>query len=160
TVAAPNVLNPNTGEINIAGITGTFKYKYSMTSKCGTSTAIAYIHPLKDRFLRRTDTVAVCKDELRSRNININRILGLEINGGTWSYNPALNQYLKPFPISSSYSGTLVFDAYLAWQDAAFPTSVYHGDANAKKFSFTYNTSGSCVGGVFNKEIVIVVTEY
>jgi hypothetical protein len=166
-IGAPDINNPSTGAVNTAGMTGTFKYGYSMTSKCGVSSAIAYIHPLKNKFQRYIDTITVCKAEERSRNININSILGFDVNGGTWTYNSPVNpdntvaSNVKTYPPTSSYYGALIFDAYQAWQDATHTdySINYHGDATAKKFVFHYTATGSCLGDV-NKEIVIVVTEF
>jgi hypothetical protein len=162
---APDI-NSATGEINTAGITGLSKYKYSMTSKCGTGTAIAYVYPLKNRLLRHVDTIAICKDEERSRNIHINSILGLDVNGGTWVYDNSVNpdntveSNVKTYPSTSSYYGALIFDAYQAWHDATDTdySIDYRGDTGAKKFVFRYTATDSCFGNV-DKEIVIVVTE-
>jgi hypothetical protein len=166
TASAPNILNPETGEINSAGLLYLSKYRYSMVSKCGKNSAIAYINPLKNRFPRHIDTIVVCKDEERSRSILINRILGLEIKGGTWTYpfNPGntVSSNMKTVPVSSSYYGAEVFDAYQAWKDAqdAVYSINYRGDANAKNFVFRYTAPAddSCIGAV-SKDIVIVVTE-
>jgi hypothetical protein len=159
---ASPAINPQTGEINSANLNGTYTYRYSQTSNCGTSSAIAYVHPLKNRFPRHNDTIAICKDEKRSREIQINRILGLELDGGTWMYdNTVLSSYIKAFPASSSYSGALVFDAYLAWTNTAagYNKFNYRGDVNAKYFVFQYTAlAGNCIDNL-NKEIVIVVTE-
>jgi hypothetical protein len=157
---APDI-NLQTGEINSASVKGTYTYRYSQTSDCGTSSAIAYVHPL-NRFPRRNDTIAICKDEQRSRDIQINRILGIELNGGIWTYdNTVLSSYMKAFPASSNYSGALVFDAYRAWANTpgTYHKFNYHGDPNAKYFVFQYTApAGQCIGNI-NKEIVIVVTE-
>jgi hypothetical protein len=169
---APNVTNPEKGTINTAGLTGTYKYQYKMTSTCEPDSAIAYIHPLKDRFSRRINPIVVCKDEEKSRNINISHILGLDIDGGTWTYddsNDIIKNNLKEIPSSSGYYGAMIFDAYQAWQkanttgvtDFLFPAPDYYkGDAKAMKFVFHYtNTSSdSCIGNV-NIDIEIIVTE-
>jgi hypothetical protein len=162
---APNILDTQTGEIKTAGLTGTYKYVYSMTSKCGTSSAIAYVHPLKNAFRRTIDTIVVCKDEKRSRNVHINQILGLEVYGGTWDYDYPVNpddmvvSKVKTIPNTSSFFGAVVFDAYQAWVDASHTgySINYRGDTNAKKFVFHYIANDTCIGAV-NKEIVIIVT--
>jgi hypothetical protein len=136
---------------------------YSQTSKCGISSAIAYVHPLKTSNLRYIDTIVICKDEQRSRDIQINRILGLDLDTEDQIlrvYEPdnIIKQNLKPFAESSSYYGALVFDAYQAWMDET-ATITYRGDSNAKKFVFRYTATGTCIGTSITKEIVIVVTE-
>jgi hypothetical protein len=152
-------INSLTGEINSSNMKTTHKYMYSQTSKCGISSAIAYVHPLKTSNLRYIDTIVICKDEQRSRDIQINRISGLELNGGTWTYNSELSPYIKAFSTSSIYRDALVFDAYLAWENTGDGYKLsYHGDGNAKKFVFHYNATGSCVGNI-DTDIVIIVTE-
>jgi hypothetical protein len=166
TASAPNILNPNTGEINSAGLLYLSKYRYSMVSKCGKNSAIAYINPLRNRFTRHVDTIVVCKDEERSRGVLINRILGIEIKGGAWTYpvdpGNTVSSNIRTVPASSSYYGAEVFDAYQAWKDAqdAVYAINYRGDANARKFVFRYTAPAgdSCIGAV-SKDIVIVVTE-
>jgi hypothetical protein len=143
--AAPNILNPKTGEIKTGKVTGTFKYKYTMTSTCGVHSAIVYVHPLKNSFIRKIDTVTVCKDEKRSRNIQINQIPGFDL-GGQWTYpadgNNTIASNMKVYSTASSYHGALVFDAYQAWEDATlsghadYAIANYHGDTNAKAFVF------------------------
>jgi hypothetical protein len=160
-LGVPAILNPQTGEISSSAVTSTHKYVYNQTSKCGTSSAIAYVHFLKTQKMSYKDTIVICKDEQRSRNIQINSIIGLDFGGGTWTYDvPVLGSYMKVFPTSSSYYGALVFDAYQAWFDDATDSYIfpYRGDTEAKKFVFSYSASNTCVGNI-TKEIVIVVTD-
>jgi hypothetical protein len=164
--AAPNILDPETGEINTGNVKCTCKYRYTMISTCEVHSAIVYVHPLKNRFIRKIDTIPVCKDEKRSHNIQINQIPGIDL-GGHWTYpadgNGTIASNMKTYSSSSSYHGALVFDAYKAWMDATlsghadYAIANYHGDTNAKAFAFRYVAPGSCVGDV-NKNIVIVVT--
>jgi hypothetical protein len=166
-VAAPDILNTQTGEISSGGLTSTYTYRYSQTSQCGTGSAIAYVYPLKKRFQRATDTIVICKDEKRSRDIHIGHILGLNLNGGTWTYDSSVNPdntlsaYMKIFPTSSSYEGALVFDAYKAWENTSDAYKVPRsGDANAKKFVFRYIApAGNCIETQITKNIVIIITE-
>jgi hypothetical protein len=170
-VAAPDLIDAQKGTINnqIININGTYSYKYSLTSKCGTSNAVAYVHSLKDKLNRKIDTIAICKDLEISTYVNINRILGLEFNAGVWSYpeddSGAIDNNIisKSFPASSKYTDATVFDARQAWEDATVSGHAdyiinYKGDANAKKFVFQYKADDSCIGDV-DKKIVIVVTE-
>jgi hypothetical protein len=165
-IAAPDVINPQTGEIGGTNLVGTFKYKYSLASNCGTSSAIAYLHPLKNRFTRHIDTIVICKDEKQSRSVHLNQILGLKIDGEEWTYggdplNPdgALDPYIKTFPTSSSYEGALIFDAYKAYSENSGKYGInYRGDTNAKAFVFQYKADNTCIGDI-NKKIVIVITE-
>jgi hypothetical protein len=160
-------INPETGEINTQRINSTYTYRYSMTAKCGATSAIAYVHALKDKYPRKVDTIVICKDLSTSNSIHINRILGLELKGGTWSY-PAdtkntISSNIKSIPASSKYSGAIVFDAHKAWDEATDNNHIdyainYKGDTNAKKFVFRYTVADSCVGAI-SKNIVIVVTE-
>jgi hypothetical protein len=162
--AGPVILNPHAGTINSAGLTGTFKYRYSLTSKCGTHSAMAYIHPLKNSFSRKIDTIIVCREQETNRYININRISGVELSGGTWSYpvNPdnTLSSNVTTFPASSNYHGAIVFNACKAWKEASNPAYAtnYKGDTDAKRFVFRYSAADSCIGN-FSRDIVIIVTE-
>jgi hypothetical protein len=168
TPAGPEILNTETGEINSQGLNSTHTYRYSLTSKCGTSSAVAYAHSLKDRCQRKIDTIVVCKNQATSRFVHINRILGLALDGGTWSYpfdaKNTISSNILSFPASSKYHGAKVFNAGKAWDEAIANNDAdyainYKGDANARKFVFRYSVAGSCIGAV-NKDIVIIVTEH
>jgi hypothetical protein len=163
---APNVVNPEKGTINTADLTGTYKYQYKLTSVCEPDSAIAYIHPLKDRFSRRINPIVVCKDEAKSRNINISQILGLDIDGGTWDY-PVNAGNIVTNNLKINSSGAIIFDAYKAWQDATAainPIKIaysidYKGDTEAMKFVFRYTApAGNCIGNTV-KTIEIIVTK-
>jgi hypothetical protein len=165
---APNLLNPKTGTINIAEMIGTYKYKYVMTSVCEPDSAIAYIHPLKNKLVRYIDTIVVCKDEKQSRSIQINQILGLNTQSGTWAYRDnatkRIENNLRVMPSTSSYYGAMIFNAYQAWEKAMDANETefsinYRGDDKAMHFVFYYSSDDLCIGQLSNKEIVIVVTD-
>jgi hypothetical protein len=165
-VAAPDIINPEKGIINTANLNSTSKYKYSV-SRCKTGSAIAYVYPIKDKFLsKRRDTIVICKDKKHSKYINLTQILGLEF-GGEWKYDNSVNpdnmlfSYVKQLTASSDYYGALIFNAHQAWEEI---TSVgyslnYKGDENAKKFVFRYSTKTNICVGDINKDITIIVTE-
>jgi hypothetical protein len=146
----------------------TYMYKYSLESKCETSSAMAYIHTLRNKIQRATDTIVICKDQELSKYVQLNQIVGLEL-GGTWSYpddpDNTTSTNVIPFPAGSKYLGAQIFNARKAWEEASDSSSdpeygiTYKGDAEAKKFVFTYTApSGSCVG-TQSKTIVIIVTK-
>jgi hypothetical protein len=160
-------IDPKTGAVNSKRLIGTFTYRYTTTSLCGTYSAMAYLHPLKHPSSRKTDTIIICKDEDRSNRIQINQILGLDLSGGQWTYpvdnDATVSSNVTTYPSSSAYHGALTFNGYKAWEtatlsgDASFAID-YRGDTNAKKFVFQYTANGSCIGDISNN-IVIVITE-
>jgi hypothetical protein len=139
----------------------TYTYRYSLTSNCGTKSAITYVHVLGNRLPRKIDTVVICQSVEQSKYVNLNQILGLEL-GGSWQYpvNPdnTVSNNVKTFPTTSKYYGSLIFNAYQAWLNAihADYTINYKGDADAKKFKFEYTPSGNCVTDI--QTLVIIVT--
>jgi hypothetical protein len=168
TGAAPNIALHTgailTDEINEKART-TYKYLYSQTSQCGTSSAIAYVHVLGNRMLRKIDTVAICGSQELSKHVNLNQILGTEL-GGTWKYDPPVNpdntvqSNVTEFSSTSNHYGAQVFNAAQAYIDApdyGYKFN-YRGDTEAKKFKFEYTPdSQSCVSET--KTLVIVVTK-
>jgi len=153
-------IDPTTGAINTGAFTNaTFTYRYLQQSFCGTSSAIAYVHPLKKALVLRNDTIVVCQTQELSKHVQLNQIVGLDPSG-TWIYpldpNSAIVNNVNPYPSGSAYSGALIFNAQKAWADASTAYNItYKGDVNAKKFVFQYTPPGSCVG---TKTIVIIVT--
>jgi hypothetical protein len=175
--ASPDIINPRTGEIRSGGLTGMFTYRYTQKSKCGVNSAVAYVQPIKKRILRKTDTIIICKDEKRSRDIHLNQIFGLHLGndnsdfgsiiGGQLLYNNPVNpgpsvlgQFIKQNESSSNHYGGLVFDAYQAWHSTSTDYDykyTYRDDVDAKKFKFRYTATDSCVGDI-ERDIVIIVT--
>jgi hypothetical protein len=162
----PNI-NATTGEINTGDFTNaTFTYRYSQESQCDTSSAIAYVHPLKNNILRNTiDTIVVCTNQELSQHVQLNQIFGLEFGSElTYPVNPnnIVSSNVRLFPSSGSiYSGARIFNAFNAWKEANDPAYdiTYKGDTNAKKFVFKYTApQGSCIEGQ-SRTVVIVVTE-
>jgi hypothetical protein len=165
--AAPNITDTLRGTINSKTLNAgsTYTYRYSMSSKCGSASAIAYIHAPNRRMLRKTDTVVVCSSHQSSKSIHLNQIMGLDFNG-EWKYDNPVNpdntvkSNVKDYPASSSYRGALIFNACQAWIDA--PSAdygiTYKGNMEAKQFKFLYSAPNSCLGN-HTKTLVIIVTK-
>jgi hypothetical protein len=163
-LSAPNIIGTS-GAINSDDFKSptTYTYKYSLTSACGISTAMAYVHQLKNKIVRRKDTIAICQTQELSKHVQLNQLFGLEL-GGTWTYpldpNSVIVNNVKLYPSGSDYSGAQVFNAHKAWTEASTAYNItYKGDVYAKKFVFTYTApaTNSCVS-LQSKTIVIIVT--
>jgi hypothetical protein len=163
--AAPDIADAKKGQIDSDRLRPgvTYKYRYSLMSDCGSTSAIAYVHALKNRTFHRIDTVVICKDHESSRSVHLNQILGLELNG-EWKYDNTVNpdntvmSNVKGFPKSSNYCGALIFNARQAWTDAASAgyNILYRGNAKAKKFKFQYSSPDSCIEDKVQTFVIIV----
>jgi hypothetical protein len=174
---ASPAIAPETGKIDISSVkqNATYTYKYTLTSECGSNSAIAYVHVLGNRLLRKIDTVVICQTQELSKYVQLNQLFGLEL-GGTWKYdddssypggpvNPdnIVELNVKQFLSSSKYRGALVFNAHQAWKDVTYSGNpgysiIYNGDTGAKKFVFHYipPSDGACV--TQTQKLVIIVT--
>ncbi|MDR2027298.1 MAG: hypothetical protein LBQ01_07055, partial [Prevotellaceae bacterium] len=155
---------PTTGSINTADFVtpGTYTYKYTATSQCGSSESKVYIRTLKDRIFNLPDTVMICRDREEDKLLNINQIFALEL-GGEWKYDASVNHdatvadNIVAIPQSSKYFGALMFDAANAWKTApASYSKSYKGHDDAKIFKFVYTAPAGSNFPV-KKEFVIVV---
>jgi hypothetical protein len=165
--AAPDIVDAKKGKIDTRRLIpgATYKYRYSLTSECGSISAIAYIHTMNNRTLHRIDTIVTCRTNETSHSIHLNQLMGLELNG-EWKYDNTVNpdntvkSNVRGFPQSSNYCGALMFDAYQAWADAtdAGYAISYRGNANAKKFRFQYSAPNSCIGNRI-QTLVIIITD-
>jgi hypothetical protein len=153
-----------TGEFNTANVTrlGTFVYEYVLSSTengCSAKPARAFVRILADRIMLRTDTVRVCKEHESSQAINLNQLMGLELDG-VWSYpadaDNAIADNVTASGAGSLYSGALTFNAVAAYYAAGASYNL-NGDATVKIFRFRYSANAaSCARGAV-KEIVISV---
>jgi hypothetical protein len=164
--ASPTIEDIEAGKISASNMksNATYKYRYSLIAQCGTRSAIAYVHVLGNRLPRKIDTVVICKSQELSKYVQLNQILGLELNG-TWNYNTPINpdntvsDNVKVFSASSKYYGARVFNACQAWKTATHSdyTINYKGDTEAKKNMFEYTPpSGSCI--TQPQKLVIIIT--
>jgi hypothetical protein len=160
---SPNI-NPVTGDVDIVNFLkhGTYTYKYSSSTKCGTTSAIAYINTVTDFVFNQIDTIMIDKNQELSKFINMNGILGLELNG-QWKYDEEVNpddtvlsnvtMMLSP----SIYSGAVIFNAQKAWNEAGSAYFInYKGVNNARKFTFQYK-GGICAKNLTKTIVLIVV---
>lgn len=154
-----------TGSVNSGDFsrTGTYTYKYTAVSQCGSSKSKVYIRTLKDRLPNTPDTIMVCGRYESSSALNLNHILGLEL-GGVWEYGATVNpdatvadNVVKMSP-PSRYAGALVFNAAKAWKSApASYSHTYRGHQDAKIFNFIYVPSTNASVSTKKKLVIVVV---
>jgi hypothetical protein len=159
--AAPHLSDGilNTENIPTNGSYPTFSYKYTVTAKCYSSSAMAYVRVLSDRILYANDTVAICRQQ--AGRINVGSILGTEL-GGTWSYpndpDKAVSNNARLSAPPSQYTGAMLFDGTAAYADATHPKySITYRGLNCKQFVFDYSppAGNSCV--TQRRQIVILI---
>jgi hypothetical protein len=141
-----------TGEIDAHKLVSRTVYacKYTVTSKCGASSAKAYILTSKDRLpVKINREISVCRDMESSKHIQLNQILGLE-DGGQWSYPDDADGIIKNNVAVSSpkYAGARIFNAQKAYLEAAKNASYdAAGKPNVKVFKFNYTSISGLVYG-------------
>jgi hypothetical protein len=120
---------------------GIYTYKYTLTSKCGSSSAKAYVYvyPSKNkRHINTNRTVFICSDSEFNQYVQLNRILGV-YDDGQWSYpNDVDGVIANNVKVSSAkYGGSRIFNAQKAYAQAGTSYNVA-GKLYAKKFKFKY----------------------
>jgi hypothetical protein len=167
--SSPALIDPRTGEISSSDMrpNAVYTYRYSFTSQCGLSSAIAYVHAIGSRKLRNTDTLTltVCRSHGHSVAMYLNAILGLDL-GGEWFYDSTVNpdntvsDNVTVFPVPSMFHGALAFNARKAWETAGTAYDIAYGSYTAaKKFLFRYvpDPSGNCISQP--RILKVIVTE-
>jgi hypothetical protein len=117
----------------------TYTYKYTVTSKCGVSSAKAYIYTSTDKVRVKTGReIFVCKDLELSKYVNLNQILGLE-NSGTWTYPNDTDGVIAGNVTKSSakFGGSMIFNAQKAYAEAGTSYDMA-GMPNTKAFKCQY----------------------
>jgi hypothetical protein len=161
---APAITSPE-GEINTTGMTApnTYIYRYVLSSlaspECGTVAALAYVRVLRDHILARTDTVRICKDLDAALALNLNQILGLELDG-VWSYpadpDNAIADNVAVAGAGSQYEGAVTFNARQDFADAGASYDL-NGNPLEKVFRFRYTAAaGSCSPNEVKETVIIV----
>jgi hypothetical protein len=168
TMYAPAIIagtDKTTGSLNTGNFvkSNIYTYKYIATSQCGSSEARVYIRTVKDRLFKIADTVMICKNNKLSKSLNLNHILGLELDG-EWKYDATINpdatvlNNVTVKPSTSKHRSALIFDAVNAYEIAPVSYSkIYREHNDAKIFKFAYNASLEANVSI-RKILVIVVT--
>jgi hypothetical protein len=162
--AFPVVANIAKGTVNTLNMKppGTYTYRYTLTTPCGVSSAVAYVHVPQGKIPQRYDTILICI--ARTDAVNINSILGMELDGVWTPVGSIAAANTVVTTVSSQHAGAVIFDAKTAHQQATAASSnnapPYHGIANGKAFDFEYNYTSACAPiGTGTKRIVIVTYE-
>lgn len=147
------------GVINTLGLVDrVYAYSYAYETKCYTSKAKIYLHPIKGQIKHTlVDTLVVCKET--AGNINLDQVLGLEANG-YWTFNPVLNKYVNVIQPPSVMAGGVILEAHRVYSaiDLALFRKTYKTDPNAVHILFEYHPQSSCAD-VDTKKLLIIVTE-
>jgi hypothetical protein len=149
TAYAPDFVNDSTGALNMAGlIHRVYTYKYTVTTKCGSSSAKAYLLVSDRNAPSHNREIYICKDLESSEHVQLNQIMGLG-NDGRWTYPNDTRGTVKGNVTTASpkYAGAMIFNARQAYADAV-QTSSYavpgKPDIRAFKFRFTAVTGKVC----------------
>jgi hypothetical protein len=147
-----------TGTIDFAtwgGYFSTHIYTYEMTDAvCGTGRAKVYLRIVKS--YSDTLTVRICKDLPQTDRLNLNQILGLEAEGGQWTWltntNNVFSDNVTVVPAGRRHEGAYLFDAVAAFAQAG-PDYYYKNNPNEKKFEFEYSNHT----GTMKKKVKLIV---
>jgi hypothetical protein len=140
------VFDKQTGTIDAQKLTPRRVYtvKYTVTSKCGVSSAKAYVMSSTDK-VKNNREIYICKDLELSKSVNLNQILGMDSNG-TWTYPNDTDGIVEVNVTTSSekFGKSKIFNAKKAYETAvASGTATYNiaGDPNHKRFKFQYTAA-------------------
>jgi hypothetical protein len=143
--AVPQILNETTGELDTHNFTyrRVYTYKYTVTSKCNSSSAKVYVFTSNDKLpVKNNREIFICKDLELSKYVQLNQILGLE-NNGLWEYidddGTIANNVKKS---SAKFGGSMIFNAQKAYADAGTKYDIA-GKPGYKEFKFQYTTANS-----------------
>jgi hypothetical protein len=131
---------------------GTATVNYSATGHCSSSNAKIYVLALgKDQVLPVPKRAKMCWKADAARHVQLQQILGLDVAGGVWDFDPSLsplNDYI------TSINGAYLFNAHKAWLSGG-GTLV----GTDRHFVFHYYVNGSqCIpNSVY--ELTVIVTE-
>jgi hypothetical protein len=154
---APKFSDDATGELDAQKLMPprVYTYNYTVTSKCGVSSAKAYVLTSKDKLpVKNNKEISVCKEFELSKHVQLNQILGLE-DSGQWSYPNDTDGIVEGnVTISSSkYAGARIFNAQRAYAEAVKTNSHnYAGNPDIKVFSFSFT---SVEGTVYEFTIIV-----
>jgi hypothetical protein len=143
----PNFANSATGALDAGKLSPekVYSYKYTVSSKCGSSSAKVYLFTSTNKIPANNRRIFVCKDLEQNTRVQLNQILGLE-DTGQWSYPDDSDEVVKNNVAVSSaeHAGATIFNAAKAYEDATKNTAYdvpEKTENKAFKFKFT-TTSG------------------
>jgi hypothetical protein len=154
---APAFSDDATGELDAQTFLqkAVYTYIYTVTSKCGVSSAKAYVLTSKGKLpVKNNREISVCKEFELSKNIQLNRILGLE-DSGQWSYPNDTNGIIdgNVTVSSSKYADARIFNAQRAYAEAVKANSHnYAGNPDIKTFLFSFT---SVEGAVYEFSVIV-----
>ncbi|MDR2285926.1 MAG: hypothetical protein LBE04_00385 [Prevotellaceae bacterium] len=137
----PKFLNDATGELDAHDFLpkSIYTFKYTTTSRCGSSSAKAYLFASIDKLPLKDNTeIFICKDLPLSQHVNLNQILGVE-NNGTWLYpNDKDSVIFDNVKVSSiKYGASHIFNAQKAYSEAGTSYDSAKNPTN-KAFKFRF----------------------
>jgi hypothetical protein len=144
----------NTGDMPPA----TYTLTYSVTGRCHSNSAKVYIQSLKDnQVLPLPKQVRICWQVDLARHVQLQQILGLDVAGGIWDFDPTLIDNMLSPPWSgyiTTVNGAYLFNAQKAWLDGK-GTLV----GTERHFTFSYYINGSyCIPNSIY-QFTVIVTE-
>jgi hypothetical protein len=141
----PDFANSATGALDAGKLTPQkiYSYGYTVSSKCGSFSAKAYLFTSTNRIPANNRRIFVCKDLEPNTRVQLNQILGLE-DTGQWSYPDDSDGVVKKnvATASAKYAGATIFNAVKAHEDAAKNTTYNVADKpENKEFKFKFTTT-------------------
>jgi hypothetical protein len=148
--SVPAFSDDETGELdaNKFASPNVYTYKYMLTSKCGASSAKAYVFTSSKKLpVKNYKEIFVYREPELNRNIQLNQILGLE-DDGKWSYpNDPMNIiYNNVKKSSAKYAGARIFNVQRAYEAAVRANAhSFDGDPDGKVFHFKFESAEGTV---------------
>jgi hypothetical protein len=130
----------------------TYAMSYSVTGHCSSSSARIYLQSLNNNLqLPVPKEVRVCWKVDLARNVQLQQILGLDVAGGVWEFDPSLSPQSDYI---TAINGAYLFNAQKAWLDGK---GVLVG--TDRYFTFKYYINGSDCFQNSIYEMTVIVTE-
>jgi hypothetical protein len=144
----PKFLNDETGELDAHDFLPNriYTFKYTTTSKCGSSSANVYLSTsINKRLLKDNVEVFICSKLDMSQQVNIAQILGVEIDGMLLYLDDTDGVAFDNVHVSSTkYGESYIFNAQKAYSEAGASYEVAGNPAN-KAFKFIFAASNGMV---------------
>jgi hypothetical protein len=140
TAYAPGFTDKATGALYASDFTDKmiYTYKYTVSTKCGSTSAKAYILTSSKTSPANNKEIFICKDLESSKYVQLNQITGL-FDNGVWTYLDDTDGIIKSNvkTCSSKYAGARIFNAQKAYDEAMKTTSyTVAGKPEVRAFKF------------------------